>query len=61
MRYFTLKDCLPHGDEARAYYTLYGDLYFEVPHYVKSYEIDQEKISVRFPSGSGMSIWHSNR
>ena len=46
-------------DESQAYYTLYGNLYFEVPHYVKSYKEDAEKIQVWYASGSYAGIWKS--
>ena len=56
----SLKDCLRYGDEAKSYYSLYGDLYFEVPHYVKSYIIKKDKIEVVYASGSSMGIWKLN-
>ena len=56
----TLRSCVPFDDESQSYYALYGDLYFEVPHYVKSYIIKKDKIEVVYASGSSMGIWKLN-
>ena len=52
----SLKDCLRYGDEAKSYYSLYGDLYFEVPHYVISYKVEYGNISVKYPGGHTLGI-----
>ena len=60
MREVSLKSCVPFDDESQSYYALYGDLYFEVPHYVKSYIIEKDSITVKYASDSSMTIWKSN-
>ena len=52
----SLKDCLRPGDEDKSYYSLYGDLYFEVPHYVISYKVEYGNISVKYPGGHTLGI-----
>ena len=56
MREATLKDCLPNSDEARCYYGLYGDLYFDVPHYVIKYEVTDQIVKVHHASGCKTAI-----
>jgi hypothetical protein len=57
MREITLKNFVTFDDESQSYYKLYGDLYFSVPHFVKKYIIDDEKIQVWYASGSYAGIW----
>ncbi len=47
----TLKDMVGNSDEERSYYSLYGDLYFKVPHYVKSVEFLEDGIQVKYKCG----------
>lgn len=54
------EDFFIRGDEAKAYYSLYGNLYFSVPHYVKEVILDYENqfTYVTYPSGvkSGIGV-----
>lgn len=53
-----LKDFLPMSDEARCYYQLYGDLYFRVPHYVRSVSrVEDDGVQVVYASGTSTTLW----
>ena len=51
-----LKAGVTHNDEAQCYFKLYGELYYHVPHYVKSYFADDNGIKVVYPKGSSMTM-----
>ena len=61
MREVSLKNFVTFDDEAQSYYALYGDLFFSVPHYVKSWKEDADKIQVWYASGSYAGIWKSKK
>ena len=53
-----LKNCIPHTwQEARAYYAIWGDLFFEVPYYVKSYTITKRGIKVVYANGVSVGTY----
>lgn len=60
MKQFKREDFLEAGvsntDEARCYFKLYGEDYFHVPHYVKSYRVSDTGIEVEYANGCSMSL-----